>query len=92
MDFITHLPLTDRGYDAILTVVDRFSKLCILVPCATNIDAETTARVFFEHVVCKFGMPEKIISDRDPRFDSIFWRALTRMLSCRINMSTAYHP
>ena len=92
LDFITHLPVTSRGHDAILTIVDRFSKLCILVPCTTNIDADTTARLFFDHIVCKYSMPEKIISDRDTRFDSIFWQSLMRMMQCRINMSTAYHP
>ena len=92
MDFITHLPLTERGYDAILTCVDRFSKLCILIPCTTTIDAATTARLFFEHVVCRYGMPEKIISDRDVRFDSLFWKSLCRLMQCQINMSTAYHP
>jgi transposase InsO family protein len=92
LDFVTHLPVTARGYDAILTVVDRFSKLVVLIPCSVDIDAATTAQLFFDNVVCKYGMPGKLISDRDVRFNSLFWRALCGIIQCRINMSIAYHP
>ena len=73
MDFITHLPPTERGADAVFTIVDRFSKLVRFVPCTTTTDADATARLFFDHWVCKFGMPKKIVSDRDPRFTGFFW-------------------
>ena len=73
MDFVTGLPPTQRGDDAILTVVDRFSKHITLIPCRTDVDAPETARLFFENVICKFGIPEKIISNRDARFTSLFW-------------------
>ena len=39
MDFITNLPVTERGFDAVYTVVDRFSKLVMFVPCKSNADA-----------------------------------------------------
>ena len=65
--------MTDRGYDAIFVIVDKFSKLVCLVPCVTTIDAVTCARLIFEYWVFKYGMPNKIISDRDPKFTSIFW-------------------
>ena len=42
--------------------------------------------------MCKFGMPLKIISDRDVRFTSAFWQQLMKLLQCRVAMSTAYHP
>ena len=73
LDFVTSLPRTARGHDAVLTVVDKFSKLVTLVPCATDVDAMETARLFFEHVVCKYGVPKKLVSDRDVRFTSVFW-------------------
>ena len=73
LDFVTGLPPTARGHDAVLTVVDRFSKFVILIPCTTQITADETARLFFEHVVCQHGMPSKLISDRDVRFTSLFW-------------------
>ena len=68
MDFVTSLPTTERGNDTILTIVDRFSKYVILIPVNIELNAVETARVFFDEVVCKFGLPSKIISDRDVRF------------------------
>lgn len=62
------LPVSTRGYDAIFTVVDRFSRLVRFIPCHTTLTADDTARLFFEHWVCRFGMPDKIVCDRDARF------------------------
>ncbi len=92
MDFITHLPATSRGFDTILTVVDRFSKLVHFIPCTTTLDAEATARLLFDNWVCKFGMPQKIVSDREPRFTSMFWTSLMSLLDCKVALSAAYHP
>jgi Integrase core domain. len=50
------------------------------------------ADLFFEHWVCKFGMPLKIISDRDSRFTSSFWQELIKLLHCKVSLSSAYHP
>ena len=68
MDFVTHLPTSSRGFDCIFTVVDRFSRLVRFVPCMTASSAEDVALLFFEHWVCRHGMPEKIVCDRDTRF------------------------
>ena len=68
MDFITNLPTTKNGNDTILTIVDRFSKYVVLVPCKISVNAADVAKIFFDNVVCRFGMPQKIISDRDVRF------------------------
>ena len=73
MDLITSLPRTAKGNDAVFTVVDRFSKLVTFVPCVTSVSASDVAQLFFDRYVCKFGMPAKIVSDRDPRFLSDFW-------------------
>ena len=92
MDFVTNLPVSDRGYDCIFTVVDRFSRLVRFIPCHTAIDAVQCANLFFENWVNKFGMPSKIISDRDVKFQSKFWQHLCSLLDCRVAMSTSYHP
>ena len=92
MDFVTGLPRTQRGFDSVVVVVDRFSKWVIIVPCSETITAVEFARLFFEHVVCQFGMPLKIISDRDVQFTSLFWQALVRLCDCKLNLSSAYHP
>lgn len=68
MDFVINLPESSRGYDCIFTIVDRFSRLVRFVPCMTASSADDVARLFFEHWVCRFGMPKKIVCDRDTRF------------------------
>lgn len=73
MDFIVNLPVSERGFDCIFTIVDRFSRYVRFIPCMTASSAEDVAQLFFENWVCKFGMPVKIISDRDVRFQSQFW-------------------
>lgn len=92
MDFITQLPVSCRGYDGIFTVVDRFSKFTVLIPFECNMTAEQVAMLFFERVVCTFGMPARIVSDRDPKFMSTFWRGLMDIMQCKLSPSTSYHP
>ncbi len=92
MDFIIGLPVSKRGNDAILAIVDHFSKYITLVAIPSTTDARATAQLFFDHIICKFGTPSKIISDRDTRFTSMFWQSLFKCLNCKINMSTAFHP
>ncbi|GBG70315.1 hypothetical protein CBR_g6442 [Chara braunii] len=77
MDFIGHLrPPTPRGHDAILVVVDRFMKRARFVPCRYAISAREVADIVFDRVMRDHGLPLSIISDRDPRFTSRFWRRL----------------
>lgn len=68
MDFVVNLPTSIRGYDCIFTIVDRFSRMVRFIPCMTAISAPEVALLFFEHWICRFGMPKKIICDRDVRF------------------------
>jgi transposase InsO family protein len=92
MDLITGLPLL-QGYDAILTIVDHgCSRGAIFLPCKTTITGPQIAQLYYEHVYPWFGLPTKVISDRDPRFTSHFGRALAKELGITWNMSTAYHP
>ena len=65
MDFVGGLPLSKRGHDYLYVVVDRFRKMCILIPCNKQITAEQTKKLFFEHVWVHFGLPTSIVSDRD---------------------------
>jgi hypothetical protein len=92
MDFITGLPRTRRGHDAILTLVDRMIKFLVIMPTTIAVTAEGTAELFFNNVFKRFGMPESIISDRDPRFTSQFWQSLHKLTGTKLNMSTANHP
>ena len=92
MDFITALPLTSRGHNMILTVVDTFSKMTHLIPCHNTLNAHGTASLLWQHVFCKHGVPKRLISDRDPRWNNEVFQELMKLLSVTHNMSTAHHP
>jgi transposase InsO family protein len=92
MDLITQLPRTRNGNDAIVVVVDKFSKMIHCIPTTTTVDAPALAKLFLKEVVRHHGVPSSIISDRDPRFTSSFWQELWKQLGTRLAMSTAYHP
>ena len=92
LDLITQLP-PSRGADAILTIVDHgCSRAAIFLPCKTTITGEGVAKLYMEHVYRWFGLPRKVISDRDPRFTSHFAKGLTQTLGIQQNVSTAFHP
>ena len=91
VDFVTQLP-PSNGYDAIMVVVDRFTKYSIFIPCMTALSTLDTAQLFIDHVFSKFGLPQEIISDRGPQFTSRLWEALLPLLGIRPCRSTAYHP
>jgi hypothetical protein len=74
MDLITHLPTTESGFDAVFTIVDRFSKYVTFIPCKTTCTAQDCADMLFRHWVCMYGMPTHIVADRDTRWLSAFWQ------------------
>jgi hypothetical protein len=91
-DLITGLPRSD-GYDAILTIVDHgCSRGAIFLPCYTTITSAGIAKLYLENIFQWFGLPQKIISDRDPCFTSHFGRSITKALGIAQNLSTAFHP
>jgi hypothetical protein len=92
MDLITGLP-THNGNDAILTIVDHgCSRAAIFLPCTTKITGPGIAQLYLDHVYRWFGLPTKVISDRDPRFTSHFGRSIAQKLQINQNLSTAFHP
>ncbi|GJZ26779.1 putative reverse transcriptase domain-containing protein [Tanacetum coccineum] len=92
MDFITKLPRTPSGYDSIWVIVDRLTKSAHFIPMNEKYKMEKLTRLYLKEIVCRHGVPVSIISDRDPRFASRFWRSLQRSLGTNLDMSTAYHP
>ena len=91
-DFLTELPTTNKGNDAILVVVDKFSKTGIFIPTRKTATAPEVFHLFDSHVFSKHGFPMKIISDRDPKFSSTFWRGIMEIINTRLNLSSADHP
>ncbi len=92
LDFITKLPPSE-GYDLILTITDHdCSKGSIFIPCKETIDAIGVAELYGKHVFPHYGLPQKVISDRDPRFTATAMRELCKNLNIKQNISMAYHP
>jgi transposase InsO family protein len=92
MDFITQLPKTKGGHDAIAVFVDRLTKMVRIAATTTDVSAEGAADLMVQHVIRHHGLPSTIVSDRDTRFTSKFYQHLVNRWKVQLNMSTAYHP
>jgi hypothetical protein len=91
MDLITGLPETPRGFNTIVTFVDRLTKMAHFEPTSDTCDADEVMRIYFKSVFRHHGLQDVFISDRDPRFTSMFWTAMTDALQTTVKTSTAYH-
>ena len=92
IDFITKLPISVDGYDAIMVVIDQLTKRAHFIPTTTTISAAQTAHLFFNNIWKYHGLPARIISDRDSKFTAKFWQTLWALLGTKLAMSTAYSP
>ena len=92
MDFIMGLPKTERQRDAIFTFVDSLTKYVHVIPTKSTIDAEGAARLHVYNVFAYHGLSKSIVSDRDPRFTSAFFKEVFSLLGVKLNMNTANHP
>eukprot|EP00253_Pinus_taeda_P030577 PITA_30577 len=92
MDFITGLPKTKKNNDSIFVVVDKLSKAAHFIPVQSTYRAAQIAHIFMQNVFKLHGLPKTIISDRDVKFTSTFWKTLFAELGTQLNFSTAYHP
>jgi hypothetical protein len=92
MDFVTALPPEGKEkFDAVMCITDRLSKMVKFVPCHKSDTAEDVAYLYNTNVLTISGLPRIIITDRDPRFTSGFWKTLHILLGTRLAMSTAHH-
>jgi hypothetical protein len=92
MDFIPELPKTKSGYDNILVVVDKLTKYAIFIPTITTLKETECAKLLFDHVFTKFGLPRQIISDRDSKWTGSFWEEVCKLFQIKRALTTSYHP
>jgi hypothetical protein len=92
MDFITGLPTSNKQNDAIMVVVDKLSKSSHFIPVRSTCKEIDIAQVFMKEIFRLHGMPKEIVSDKDMKFTSNFWKSLMVGLDTKLLFSTVYHP
>lgn len=93
LDLITGLPPSGpENFTAILVVVCKLTKYGIALPTHDTMNKEEFAKVFVREVVSKYGLPRRIISDRDKRCTSDFWRSIVARYQSYMALSSAHHP
>ncbi|KAK2450171.1 hypothetical protein QL285_009303 [Trifolium repens] len=92
MDFITGLPKTRRKHDSIWVIVDRLTKSAHFLPVRITDTAAKLTDIYIVEIVRLHGIPSSIVSDRDPKFTSHFWKTLHEALGTKLRLSSAYHP
>ena len=92
MDFVSGLPLTQRKNDYVWVIVDRLTKSAHFIPVKINYSMDRLTELYVDEIVRLHGVSLSIVSDRDPRFTSRFWKELQLALGTRLNFSTTFHP
>ncbi|KAL5545238.1 hypothetical protein UlMin_009022 [Ulmus minor] len=92
MDFVMGLPKTLKGYNSIWVIVDRLTKSAHFLPVKNTYKMEQYAKLYVQEIVRLHGIPLSIVSDRDPKFTSTFWKSLHKAMGTRLRFSTAFHP
>jgi hypothetical protein len=91
MDFVGPFP-ESGGYDYLWVIICRLTSMVHLVPIRTTTTASELAWLYVREVVRLHGLAESIVSDRDSKFTSRFWRDTHRLLGTKLLMSTSFHP
>ncbi|CAL9006102.1 unnamed protein product [Prunus brigantina] len=92
MDFVFKLPRTSKGHDGIWVIVDRLTKSAHFLPVKETYPLSRLAKLFVDEIIRLHGAPVSIVSDRDARFTSRFWKCLHEAMGTRLRFSTAFHP
>lgn len=91
LDFVEGLPMSDNT-NAILVVVDKYTKFAHFMALKHPFTAASVARLFLDHVYQLHGLPKSIISDRDRIFTSRLRQMLVQLVGIHLRMSSSYHP
>ena len=92
MDFVAHLPQTQRRHDAVWVIVDHLRKSALFLAIRMTFTLEEFYRLYIREIVPLHGVPVSIVSDRDPRFMAHFWKSFQKAMGTQLTMSTAFHP
>ena len=92
MDFVSGLPRSPKGHDAIWVIVDRMTKSAHFLPIQMNYSLDRLAQLYVDEIVRLHGVPTSIVLDKDSRFTSHFWSGVQKALSTRLDFSTSFHP
>ncbi|WVZ70758.1 hypothetical protein U9M48_019400 [Paspalum notatum var. saurae] len=92
MDFVTGLPRTPKGNDAIWVIIDRLTKTAHFLPVRTTYNGAKLAQLYIENVVKLHGIPDRIVSIEGHGFTSKFRKSLQEAMGTKLDFSTAYHP
>lgn len=91
-EFIVHLQKKTQGFDAITTYVDGLSRRARFISSRASGTEETVANALFRKIIPHHGLPDSLISDRDPKFTSRFWKELMSLCGVKLKMSSPPHP
>ena len=92
MDFVTHLARTPQRNDAVWVIVDWLTKSAHFLAVRMIFTLERFCRLYIREIVRLHGVPVSIVSDRNPRFTTYFWKSFQKAMGTRLMMSTAFHP
>ena len=92
MDCVFGSPKSLHGNNGIWTIVDRFSTQAYFIRVKKTIKPHHMANLFIAQISKYHGLPKSIVSNRDPRMTSLFWRGLFEKLGPKLNFSSSYHP
>ena len=92
MDFVSSFPLTQQKHDSVWVIVDKLTKSAHFISVMMDYYMDRLAELYVKEIVRLHGVPLSIVSDRDPRSTSRFWKELQLALGNRMSFSTAFHP
>ena len=84
--------MTWRKHDSIIVLVDKLTKESHFILVNSTYKTDVIEKLFLKNIFKLDGFPKEIVSNRDPKFTSIFWKGLFADFGTKLNFITAYHP